>query len=416
MIPATALASLRAALGERAVREDERTLVDGIPCEPTLRPADGEALAAALRELAALSLACVIRGGGSRLALGNPPRGPALALSTAALNGVDELDASEGVCHARAGTPIAELADQAHAAGWELPLDPPGAGSTLGGVLACAAPGPRAHGFGRPRDCVLGLEVVLADGTRTRCGGRVVKNVTGYDLARLYVGSLGTLGVIEGAWLRLRPRPARVAPFEFAAASAAAACAPALAAARRASTRACVIESDGAGGAPARVLVELAGDEASVAQDARWCEAELAAKPAPEGALERAREAQGRAPQDRGLRFRLALAPSRCEAALATLARAGAALLCHPGPGLVYAGFGLAGEEEPSALAAAWRCVDAAARAGGATVVLEAAPAWAKRGRDVFGDLGGALGVTKRLKQRFDPAGRLNPGRFAGGL
>ncbi len=412
------LRALRDALGAECVREDEPVLVDGEALAPSLRPADGAALAAALAALTRLSLACVIRGGGSRLGLGNPPRGPALLLSTAALSGVDDFDASEGVCHARAGTPLAEIEARVAPAGWQLPLDPPGPASTLGGTLAAAALGPRAQGFGRPRDCVLGLEVALADGTRTRCGGRVVKNVTGYDLNKLYTGSLGTLGVIEGAWLRLRPRPARVALLESDSLAPGAACAGALAAARRCATRVAAVHTaqPGGEGHPVRVVVELAGDAASVERDLEWCRSELDAKPAAASVLERLRDHQGSTPRGHGLRFRIALLPSRSEAALAQLCQAGADVLCHPGLGLVYAGFALPEAEDPDALAAILGRVDAVAATAAGAVVLEAAPAWAKRGRDVFGDLAGALPLARRLKQLFDPAGLLNPGRYAGHL
>ena len=165
-----------------------------------------------------------------------------------------------------------------------------------------------------------------------------------------------------------------------------------------------------------RVVVELAGDEASVERDAAWCSSELDAKPAPASVLERLRELQGSTPDGRGLRFRIAVLPSRCEAALSRLWRAGADVLGHPGIGLVYASFALPAGEDPAALAAVFRCVDDVVAAGAGAVVLEAAPAWAKRGRDVFGDLAGALPLARRLKRLFDPDGLLNPGRYAGHL
>jgi glycolate oxidase FAD binding subunit len=418
VIPAPALRSLRDALGRECVREDEGARVDGEPLAPTLRPAGEEGLAAALRALGQLSLSCVIRGGGSRLDLGNPPRGASLLLSTAALSGVLDFDPSEGVCRVRAGTPLAEIEAKVAPAGWQLPLDPPGAGSTLGGALAAAAIGPRAQGFGRPRDCVLGLSVALADGTRTRCGGRVVKNVTGYDLNKLYTGSLGSLGVIESAWLRLRPRPERVSLLEIAPDRLAVACAGALAAARRPSARAASLHSAERrpGERPFGVVIELAGPAASVERDAAWCASELSAVPAAEAALERVRERQASTPGGDGLRFRIAGVPSRCQATLAELWDAGAELLAYPGLGLVYAGFALSGPEDRSAADAAFRAVGTVAAAGAGAVLLESAPAWAKQGHDVFGDLGGALPIARDLKRRFDPTGLLNPGRFAGRL
>jgi glycolate oxidase FAD binding subunit len=418
VISPQALRALREALGPACVREDEVVRVDGEPLVPTLQPTDPDALAEAVRALGRLSLACVIRGGGNRLALGNPPRGASILLSTASLAGVDEFDASEGVCQARAGTPLAAIEALAEPHGWQLPLDPPGAGSTLGGALAAAAVGPRAQGFGRPRDCVLGLSVALADGSHARCGGRVVKNVTGYDLNKLYTGSLGTLGVIESAWVRLRPRPERVALLELAPDRLDAACQAALAMARRPSARVASLcaARRAPGEPPLRVVVELAGDSATVERDAAWCASELAAAPAAPDALTRLRDQQGSTPDAVGLRFRISCLPSRSQAALCKLWDAGADLLAHPGLGLVYAGFGLPGSEDPAAADAAFACVEAAASAVGGAVLLESAPPWAKRGRDVFGDLAGALPIARELKRRFDPAGLLNPGRFAGFL
>ena len=144
--------------------------------------------------------------GGTRVVLGNPPLRADVRLDLGALRGVLELDRSEGVCHVRGATPLSELREALAGTGWEVPLDVSDA-STVGGALACNAVGPRTHGQGLPRDVVLGLSIAHASGKRTRCGGRVVKNVTGYDLNKLYTGSFGTLGVIVSAWLRLRPRP-----------------------------------------------------------------------------------------------------------------------------------------------------------------------------------------------------------------
>jgi len=224
--------------------------------------------------------------------------------------------------------------------------------------------------------------------------------------------------VIEAAWLRLRPLPARVALYQVGSDRLAAACAGALAAARRPSARAASLLAAPRGPGEPRfdVVVELAGDPASVGRDAAWCESELGATPAPASALERARERQGATPGGDGLRFRIAGPASRVQTTLTSLWDAGAELLAHPGLGLVYAGFALSGSEDRAAVDAAFRCILAVVSAGGGAAVLESAPAWAKRGRDVFGDLAGALPLARELKRRFDPAGLLNPGRFAGYL
>lgn len=415
--------ALHEAAGEGVLVEHAPLEVDGCPLAVSLRPPDAGALARALAVLAERGLGAVVRGGGSRLGLGNPPRGARLLLDTGALDGIVELDAAEGVLCARAGTPLATLRAALETGGWELPFDPPGAGATLGGVLASAALGPRHGGYGKPRDVVLGIEMVLGDGLRARAGGRVVKNVTGYDLTRLQVGALGTLGVITSAWVRLRPRPAQLAVLSGALGGGAERWERALAAARLPAVRAAALvdpvlaatlEPSRTAGAGWLLLVELGGDEPAVAQDARLLAERCGAAPASPGAIARLRALQGETFGPVGLRFRLAVLPDRLDAVSGVLERAGAALLVLPGSGLVFARFALDPEADAAGVDRAWRAAREAARAGEGIAVLEAAPAWAKGARDVFGDAPGTVPLLRALKGRFDPAGVLNPGRGPG--
>jgi glycolate oxidase FAD binding subunit len=399
-----------------AVEAHAPELVDGEPIGATLRPPDGDGLARCLEHCARLRVAVLPRGGGSRLTLGNPPRGRPVFLSTALVAGIDELDLGEGVCLVRAGTQLERVREALAGSAWELPLDPPGASSTVGGALAAAALGPRALGFGKPRDVVLGLEVILAGGERTRCGGRVVKNVTGYDLAKLYVGSLGTLGVIEGAWLRLRARPRAVALLEARVPGVDAALAHGLAAARLPTARAAAVLAPAASeGAGCRLVVELAGEAPAVERDAGRLADAAGAGPADATALDRARELQAARPTGFGVRARVSALPSRLAAAARVLRAGGASLLIHPGLHFAYAAFAVA-EGDAAGAETALECVAAAARDGGGAPRVEAAPAFAKRARDVFGEPTGALVPMRALKARFDPDGLLNPGRFWGRL
>ena len=400
------------ALGEAGLEVHAPLELEGARLEATLRPRDGAEMARVLALLARFGLPALLRGGGSRLSLGNPAPAARVLLETGALAGVDEFDAGEGVCHAGAGTRLEDLRAKVRAGGWELPLDAPGPGSTLGGVLAAAAGGPRALGFGIPRDLVLGLEVVLGSGERTRCGGRVVKNVTGYDLNKLHTGALGSLGVIEAAWLRLRPLPERVALLEARPAQLDGACALGLAAARRISARAVALwaPEPGAAGGP-RLVVELAGDEPSVARDEAWLRQELGAEETGAESLDAARALQTAT----GLRFRIHCLASRMETALLALREAGATLLAYPGLGLLYALTRPAPDDPAATQRSLQRAVELA-RAAGGSVVLEQAPVDARRGLDVFGGSEKLLPLHRALKSRFDPAGILNPGRFLGHL
>jgi glycolate oxidase FAD binding subunit len=279
-------------------------------------------------------------------------------------------------------------------------------------------------GFGRPRDAVLGLDVVLASGARTRCGGRVVKNVTGYDLAKLYTGSLGTLGVIASAWLRLRPLPERVEVVAATLPEEPASFDRAVVAARLPGARAVAVvdgalapdlAADPVAGSRVRVLVaELAAEAPVVEASLARVAADLGAKPVPAHALERVREVQGAPLGERGLRVRVDVLPARVRAAAQRLRDAGARLLVYPGAGLVFAFFELA--PDASGAEAALSAAGEAARAGGGGFVVEEAPLAVKRAHDVFGDPPGGLAIMRALKQKFDPEGILNPGRFAGGI
>lgn len=131
-----------------------------------------------------------------------------LVITTTRLTGVLEHEPADLVVGVRAGMPLADLQRHVAAAGQWLPLDPPGAApATIGAALALASAGPLRAGHGTPRDLTLGIEVATGDGRVLRFGGRVVKNVAGYDGVRMLVGSRGTLGIITAAYLRLRGAP-----------------------------------------------------------------------------------------------------------------------------------------------------------------------------------------------------------------
>src|SRR5712691_1140 len=148
------------------------------------------------------------RGGGSRLNLGGIPERCEILLETTKLTRLLEHEAPDLTCHVEAGITLAALQAQLATKGQWLALDPPNAQqATIGGILASNASGPKRLRYGAARDVVIGLHVVQASGEIARSGGRVVKNVAGYDLNKLYIGSLGTLGIIVEANLKLQPLP-----------------------------------------------------------------------------------------------------------------------------------------------------------------------------------------------------------------
>lgn len=395
-----------------------------------LEPTGAAALAEAVRGLGARGEAALVRGAGTELPQGNLTLRADVLLSTRGLSGIEELDAEEGVARVGAGTAVAALREAAHREGLDVPLDPPSLDSTVGGALAAAALGPRCLGYGRARDAVLGLDVVLGSGEQTRCGGRVVKNVTGYDLAKLYVGSLGTLAVITGAWLRLRPLPEAVCVLAATLAPGAAAFASALDAARLPGARAAALV-DGAlaaelgPGLPVPLpggfllVTELAADEPVVAQGAATLADRLGAVEVPASTVEAVRAVEGAAEDSArasSLRFRVTARPARLAAARTALHDAGARVLVHPGLGLLCARFEPALGDAHASVEAAFRAATAAARAGEGHAQLAAGPRSAREGREVFGDAAGLLPLLRRLREGFDPGGVLNPGRLLRGL
>jgi len=179
-----------------------------------------------LRAAAVHDLAVVPRGGSSKLGWGAPPRRCDLVVDTRAMDQVLEHAAGDLVVRVQAGVSLAQLGEVLAGAGQQLALDPPPysapptagsaaasgwQGATVGGVLATGAAGPRRLRYGTPRDLLIGITVIRADGTVAHAGGKVVKNVAGYDLGKLFTGSFGTLGLIVEAVFRLHPRPASAA-------------------------------------------------------------------------------------------------------------------------------------------------------------------------------------------------------------
>ena len=183
-------------------------------------PENAAEAAAALAACARDRAAVVVFGGSTLQSLGNAPRRCDVALHTRGLRGIRDYDPRDMTAGIEAGTTLAEIARVLGEHGQWIPFDAPfPARATAGGTLAAGWAGPRRAAYGRPRDLVIGSTVALTDGTLARAGGMVVKNVTGYDMSKLYVGSLGTLGVIVRANFKALPRPAArrlaIAPVAF---------------------------------------------------------------------------------------------------------------------------------------------------------------------------------------------------------
>jgi glycolate oxidase FAD binding subunit len=175
-------------------------------------PESAEEAAAVLRSAGAEGLTVRFRGGATKLEWGNPVGRPDVVLSTRKLDRILEHNAADLTAVLEAGVPLATAQKVFAAAGQMLALDPPLGESdeaTIGGIAATGDSGPLRHRYGGPRDLLLGMTVVLSDGSVAKSGGKVIKNVAGYDLAKLFSGSFGTLGLIAQVAVRLHPLPPR---------------------------------------------------------------------------------------------------------------------------------------------------------------------------------------------------------------
>ncbi len=171
----------------------------------TRAPTTREELASALA--AATEAGTPVRFRGSGTKLGWPPAAPpdAIELSTAGLTEIVEHNAGDLTAVLEAGVPLAEAQRLFADKGQRLALDPPDGGATIGGVVASGDTGPLRGRYGGPRDLLVGMRVALSDGTLAKSGGKVIKNVAGYDIAKLFSGSFGTLGAIVEVSVRLHP-------------------------------------------------------------------------------------------------------------------------------------------------------------------------------------------------------------------
>ncbi|MBV9227678.1 MAG: FAD-binding oxidoreductase [Chloroflexi bacterium] len=182
--------------------------VDGVLPRLVATPTTIDELARVVTLTNQHNLTLLPRGGGSRMNLGGLPEHIDVLVETNKLANLLEHEAPDLTCHVEAGMTLAALQMQLATKGQRLSLDPPDAEqATIGGLLASNSSGPKRLRYGTARDLVIGLHVVQANGEISRSGGRVVKNVAGYDLNKLYIGSLGTLGVIVDANFKLHPLP-----------------------------------------------------------------------------------------------------------------------------------------------------------------------------------------------------------------
>jgi glycolate oxidase FAD binding subunit len=363
----------------------------------TVVPTSVEDLATALRDTASTHPVVEVRGAGSKSGWGGCAAAADLVIDTRRLDKVVEHAAGDLVVTAGAGISLDSLRDLLATAGQRLALDPPEPGATVGGVVATAASGPLRLRFGTPRDLLIGVTVVLADGTIARSGGKVVKNVAGYDLGKLFTGSFGTLGVVAECTFRLHPSPRAVRVVSIATDDPSAFVRRLL----RSPVVASACEWDGA---RLQVLLEAV-------EPAAQAQAEQVVALCGSGDISDALPAGfGARPwRDGGiglkLTHRLSALPDVIDAVREMLP--GATLHAHAASGVLYAAVETT---TPLAQHALEGLREVVATADGQVAVVTA-PRELKQSLDVWGPVRG-LAVMRRIKQQFDPDQRMNPGRF----
>jgi glycolate oxidase FAD binding subunit len=412
---------------------DPADAVAGRPARYVAAPTDTAEAAALLRAGAGLGLTVVPRGSGGRLDWGCPPASCDLIVDTRRMDQVVEHAAGDLVVAVQAGIRLEELAKVLATAGQRLALDSPasadGASGSVGGLIATGVAGPLRYRYGSPRDLLIGITVVRADGTVAKSGGKVVKNVAGYDIGKLFAGSLGTLGLITEATFRLHPLPEAAAwvtldcPDSATAASAVRAIADSPLAPS-------AIELDWPSAqSPLSVAALLEGDAESVENRSERMRQLIGRELADVGAADEAfrvlRPLSGGRERPRTL-LRVSFWAGQLTAVLTAIRAAGEAVALDPAIS-GSAGAGVLEVSVPeSAPAGSVADFVAVLRAGlegladglppsrASAAVLSAPPAV----RDVV-DMWGpvpSLALMRAVKDQFDPEHRMAPGRFAGGI
>lgn len=384
----------------------------------TLEPRDADEAAAMLAEASRAGTPIAIRGGGTAFDWSAAPP-PAICLSTAHLSRVLAHRHGDLTATIEAG---ATLADVNRALGqhrqW-IPLDPPWPDrATIGGIVATNDSGPRRHRFGAPRDLIIGIEIARADGVRAKAGGIVVKNVAGYDLARLMTGSFGCLGLILSATFKLYPLPAasRTVIAELSSADAAGVLTLALNGSQLTPT-AVEIEMP-----PLRMLMRFESTESSVEEQSAQAVG-LVERAGGRGTVVRdeneARE--WRAHEERpwrgaGAVVKVTTLPAALSGTIDAIVRAAGGhdveIVGRAGLGVLLARLDGPADAQARAIGSLReRCQPGQ----GSAVVLRGADALL-RSIDTWGPMGDSFRVMQAVKRSFDPQGILNPKRGPGGL
>ena len=418
----------------RADSKDYR--VDGVAPVEVVAPSTEEELCDIVASANDDGLGIIPWGGGTRAALGNTPERPCLILDMTNLNRVVSHNYADLTASFQAGANFGFVSEVLAQPGQFLPIDPPIPGrATVGGTLAAAVSGPLKWHFGHPRDTVIGMKVVQPNGAITKSGGQVVKNVSGYDMSRLHIGGIGSLGIILEATFKLTPIPmyekTLIASFDSPEAAVGASMRvfnsyvmplamtvfdP------RVASRTGLDESVARhhlavhlGGRPrtlARQVDEISAifDEASSQRESEG----------PSPSVWRPLSDFGWSPEAAPiLNMKITALPSHICDILKMVAQTGdsglePAALAEPGFGTVESNwFGPTDAPDDTLVTMIAKLRKQVSLLGG-TAVVQRCPPNVKAGIDVWGEDHPGIEVMRRMKRLYDPNGIMNPGRFVG--
>ena len=412
--------SIESIIGVEHVVSEPALIIDGLTPKLIVRPGSAEETLACIKVCAELDAAVVPAGRMTWLECGNPLERMEVVLSLDRMKRIIDYSPPDLTATVEAGVTLAAFNEITALERQWLPLDPPGyMHASLGAVAACNSSGALRLGSGTPRDYVIGLKLVHADGTESKSGGKVVKNVAGYDMNKLYVGSFGTLAIIAELTFKLRPLPERSstllitsryrgALFQLAKRVLASELQPASVVLTRR-----LFDSIDSGWPDDALLIRFNDSEAAVEHQTQWVIQSIDENY--KGTVlnqDRAGDAWAQVSDFdyRTIRVKLSVPLSAVPAEFekAFLAHLDCVATADIGTGIIRLAFDVAGQTAVDQL----RKLRASATAANGTLVIEKAPLEVRRAAGVWGDAGSIAKLMRSIKTSFDPQSLLNPGKF----
>jgi FAD/FMN-containing dehydrogenase len=434
---------------DRHGSDTETFELDGLCPQWAVFPKTREEVQEIVRVCGAEAPSLIPRGSGTKMGTGRIPRRADLVVSTKNLNRVMDQDCENLTVTLEAGARFSDIQGRLkrEGIGYFIPLDPPYTeAATLGGILATNSSGPKRLLYGTARDLLLGMKVVLADGSLISCGGKTVKNVSGYDMTKLFIGSFGTLGMIVEATLRLLPIPEREETmvgvfskaedaFEVVKELLKSQLIPSAIEMLNGRGAAQINPNHPASDGGCTLIVGIEGVKEAVERQAKEI-LEIVSRyhPVTTERLEGISQAnlwtavrdlslslRNRHPEAIFLKMNVPISRTSeafaATEAIAARERLPCALWSHAGTGILQMGLLLGDLEGESdrAVTAIRQLTEKALEIGG-NLIVEAAAPLIKKQVSVWGREGSDLPIFRQLKSQLDPLSLFNPGRFIGGI